>query len=178
MKQKCLILFILIIICISNTACTDDFNPYNSAPALPVIYGLYHLDEGRCEIYHSSTYNTIPKFTTEAYFVLEGLQSGYPVWSTPFISYKQNIYSPKEDQANREGLVVEIDKDLHVAYSTIMFDGKHVGQYKANIPGWVPTTQKQYNLYLKFKRKQKMFESFIQNPRFPSVEQIKRFVGL
>jgi len=107
MKLKYLILSILIIICISNTACSDDFNPNNSEPALPVIYGLYHLDEGRCEIYHSCTYNTIPRLSTETYFVLEGLQSGYPVWSTPLISYKPKIFSPKELlKANENGDII------------------------------------------------------------------------
>lgn len=90
----------------------------------------------------------------------------------------QNIYSPKEDPANREGLVVDIDRDLNVAYSTILFDGKSVKPYKAKVPAWVPKTQKQYELYLKIRQKQKMFESFIQNPRFPSLGQIKRFLGL
>ena len=90
----------------------------------------------------------------------------------------QNIYSPKEEQANREGLVVDMDKDLNIAYFTIMFNGKCVEPYNTNIPGWIPKTQKQYDLYLKFRQKQKMVESFIKNPKLPSVKQIKRFLGL
>jgi poly-gamma-glutamate synthesis protein (capsule biosynthesis protein) len=89
----------------------------------------------------------------------------------------QNIYSPKEEQANREGLIVDMDKDLNISYSTIMFDGECVKPHKANIPRWIPKTQEQYDLYLKFRQKQKMAKSFIKNPRFPSPEQIKRFLG-
>ena len=89
----------------------------------------------------------------------------------------QNTYSPKEEQANREGLIVDMDKDLNISYSTIMFDGECVKPYKANIPRWIPKTQKQYDLYLKFRQKQKMAKAFIKNPHFPTIEQIKRFVG-
>lgn len=88
----------------------------------------------------------------------------------------QKVHSPKEDQANREGLVVVLDRNFNVSYSTIMFDGKCVKKHEANMPKWIPKTQKQYNLYVRFRQKQKMFESFIQNPRIPTVEQIKHFL--
>ncbi len=90
----------------------------------------------------------------------------------------QSVFSPIANQANKEGLVVNLDKNFNVTYSTIVFDGECVKQKKAKIPGWIPKTQKQYDLYLKFWRKQKMLERFIQEPRFPTVEQIKRFLKL
>jgi poly-gamma-glutamate synthesis protein (capsule biosynthesis protein) len=90
----------------------------------------------------------------------------------------QSVFSPKANQANREGLVVDLDKKFNVSYSTIMFNGKCVRKKKAYIPGWIPKTQKQYNLYLKFLQKEKMLVSFIQNPRFPKFEQIKRFLKI
>ena len=88
------------------------------------------------------------------------------------------VYSPKANQENKEGLVIDLDKNLNVRYSTIMFNGKCVKEKKAKIPGWIPKTQKQYDLYLKFWQKQKMLERFIREPRFPTVEQIKRFLKL
>jgi len=88
----------------------------------------------------------------------------------------QKIHSPKENKANREGLIVDLDRNFNVSYSTIMFDGKCVKKYEVNIPKWIPKTQKQYNLYLKFIRKQKMLKLFIKNPRFPTFEQIKIFL--
>jgi poly-gamma-glutamate synthesis protein (capsule biosynthesis protein) len=85
----------------------------------------------------------------------------------------QSVFSPKATQANREGLVVDLDKNFNISYSTVMFNGKCVKKEKAHIPGWIPKTQRQYNVYLKFLRKTKMLVSFIQNPRFPKFEQIK-----
>ena len=90
----------------------------------------------------------------------------------------QSVFSPKANKANKEGLVVDLDEDLNVTHSTIMFDGECVKQKKAKIPRWIPKTQEKYDLYLKFWQKQKMVERFIQNPYFPSLEQIKRFLKL
>jgi poly-gamma-glutamate synthesis protein (capsule biosynthesis protein) len=88
----------------------------------------------------------------------------------------QSVFSPKESQANRKGLVVDVDKHFNVSYSTILFNGKCVKPKKARIPVWIPKTQKQYNVYLKFLQKGKMLLSFIKNPRFPKFENIKRFL--
>lgn len=87
------------------------------------------------------------------------------------------VYSPKEKQANREGLIVNLDNDLNITHSTIMFDGNIVKQWKANIPRWVPKSQQQYNWYLRFFQKRKMLEMFVQNPRIPTFAQIKHFLG-
>ncbi len=89
----------------------------------------------------------------------------------------QKVFSPKENRANREGLVVDLDKNLNVSYSTILFDGNCVKQKKAHIPRWIPKTQKQYKIYLGFFQKRRMLELFIQNPRIPSIESIKHFLG-
>ncbi len=90
----------------------------------------------------------------------------------------QSVFSPKANQANREGLVVELDQKLNVSYSTVMFNGKCVKKQGAHIPGWIPRTNKQYNVYCKFLRKEKMVVSFIKNPRFPKLESIKRFLKI
>ena len=89
----------------------------------------------------------------------------------------KKVHSPRENQANREGLIVDLDEKFNVTYSTIMFDGKCVIQKKANIPKWIPKSQKKYKLYLRFFQKRRMLEMFIQNPRIPSIESIKHFLG-
>jgi poly-gamma-glutamate synthesis protein (capsule biosynthesis protein) len=90
----------------------------------------------------------------------------------------QSVFSPVEKQANREGLVVEFDEDFNISYSTIVFDGEGVKPCKANIPRWLPKTQKQYNLYIRFLEKRKLIELFIRKPRVPQLKHLKYFFGL
>ena len=90
----------------------------------------------------------------------------------------QKVHSPIENKANREGLVVDLDENFNVTYSTILFDGMCVMPNKAHVPRWIPTSQKHYNIYLRFFQKRRMLKLFIQNPRIPSIDSIKHFFRL
>lgn len=87
----------------------------------------------------------------------------------------QKVHSPKEKSANREGLVVDLDENLNVTFTTIMFDGDCVSQTKVKTPNWIPRTKYLYKIYLGFHQKRNMMELFIQNPRIPTIQQIKHF---
>ncbi len=87
-------------------------------------------------------------------------------------------YATKWVKENKQGVMVELDDKFNITYNTAEFDGDTIRSNQVDIPRWIPKTQKQYDLYTKFSRRLETVNRFLKNPRVPSVEQIKIFLGM
>jgi poly-gamma-glutamate synthesis protein (capsule biosynthesis protein) len=88
----------------------------------------------------------------------------------------QKTHSPKAIRSNKEGLVVNLDSKDSINKFTIFFTGKEVVNKRTRVPIIIPKTYTQFEILKRIQKKRKMLEMFFQNPRIPSLAQIKQFV--
>jgi len=79
---------------------------------------------------------------------------------------------------NREALMIGLDESLSVSYSTALFQDGTISKKSVDVPEWVPKNQKQYDLAVMYERRVGTIQRFLQNPRLPTMKQIKIFVGM
>lgn len=89
----------------------------------------------------------------------------------------QSRSSKKQAIQNRQTIVVHLDDALNVSHDTASLKGIDLKYDKVKIPKWIPKTFRQYNIYYSLWAKNRMIKGFIKNPRFPSIEQMKLFLG-
>jgi len=79
---------------------------------------------------------------------------------------------------NKRALMIGLDESLSVSYDTALFQDGTVLKKSVKIPKWIPKNQKQYELAVMYERKVGTIQRFLQNPRLPTFEQIKIFMGI
>jgi poly-gamma-glutamate synthesis protein (capsule biosynthesis protein) len=86
-------------------------------------------------------------------------------------------HSPRAIRYNKEGLMVTVDSELSIRTSTIFFTGERVINRQTRVPKVIPVTLRQFKILKKIQEKRRMFELYVQNPRIPTLAQIKQFVN-
>ena len=89
-----------------------------------------------------------------------------------------NNYIKNQILKNRESIILEIDSFNKVTYKTTYFDNDKVILKKIRISSWMPKTQKSYDLYVNYSKKVGTIKRFLKNPKIPSLNQFKIFLGL
>jgi len=83
-----------------------------------------------------------------------------------------------QQKKNRQALMIDLDESLSVSYDTAFFQEGTVSKKRAQVPKWIPKTQKQYDWSLMYERRLGTILRFLKDPRLPTSKQIKIFVGL
>jgi poly-gamma-glutamate synthesis protein (capsule biosynthesis protein) len=87
-------------------------------------------------------------------------------------------YSSNHTIAEKKSLVVGYTNNSTVNYFTTFFDEKRVFKKSFSIPTWVPEKDRLYTLHRQYMKRRGTILRFIKNPKIPSKEQIKIFLGI
>ena len=90
----------------------------------------------------------------------------------------QKHFYREQYKENKQALIVELTNKFKISYKTATFNKQTIKSKKVNIPKWIPDNEKQYNMYLKLWKKQRMLKMYFRNPRIPNIQQIKLFLGI
>jgi len=86
----------------------------------------------------------------------------------------------KLNRYNRQGIVVQLDKNFNVSYFTIYFNKQKVWKKKINFPTYIPKSQYDFNEKQKFYKKRDRILSiigkFLDEPKIPRLKHLKIFL--
>jgi poly-gamma-glutamate synthesis protein (capsule biosynthesis protein) len=87
-------------------------------------------------------------------------------------------YIKLQEKRNHRSLMVTLDKNLHIDYSTLEFDNEFIRKKSFRIPSWIPAREVSYRLYRFIWFKAEMLKAFLNNPQIPTLKQTKLFCGI
>lgn len=95
--------------------------------------------------------------------------------------FKGNIpqlnFKKKQSNLNKISLEVIVD-NKSIRTNTLRFDNNKIFSTNYRVPRWIPKNNRSYNLYYKMWLRYRMLELFFENPRLPTIKQIRLFLGL
>lgn len=87
-------------------------------------------------------------------------------------------YRKKQELEHRQSIVVSLDNELNVDFFTVELKKGIVRQKKAFVPKWIPDSENSFHKRLIYQQKMNMIKKFIRNPKLPSLDHFKRFLGV
>jgi|APSaa5957512535_1039671.scaffolds.fasta_scaffold106983_1 hypothetical protein len=89
-----------------------------------------------------------------------------------------HTYNKIQNSKNRKSIIIELDDNQNISHKTTYFDDKKVVLKEANIPKWLPKSERVYANYRKVWLRMRMLELYFNNPRIPTLKQLKLFLGI
>lgn len=90
----------------------------------------------------------------------------------------QKRFAKTQQRNNRQSIVVTLDDEMQVDFFTVVDRDGTIVKRSVNVPKWLPGTNYSYNLYKNYHQRKGTLSRFLKNPRFPSVSQVKTFLGM
>jgi len=120
--------------------------------------------------------------------IYKGKYIFYGIGNFIFPDFKVNSYydgnkftkesSKIQQKLNKQSIIININEELKVDFDTVVFDNGVVKYGKINLPKWLPQSQLQYDLMYKYIKRMGTIKRFLQNPKMPTLKQIKIFFGM